>query len=481
MEKVYFISGIDTGVGKTVATGLLAKFLAAEGKSVITMKMVQTGNVGFSEDLQTQRAIQGKNLFEEDKLGLTAPQIFKFPASPALASKLEGKKVELEKINAAVATLSARYEVTLIEAAGGLCVPLTEELLTVDYAAAKSWPIILVTCGRLGSVNHTLLSLEAIKSRNLKLSGVIYNYHPEADAIIDNDSFETIKKALKNFGFPERIIRIPKVGMNGEFPLLDFSEIFSADENSVKQENFYSLKMRASKKDDAGNSKHLSGAERLLNNEYAPEAARNLTLRALNHSLGSPDLINLKLEKIPKEEIKILPALPVSQIAVANAEEGMNKALELLVPLMQEKNATDAKAILLKLLGASYPLRGALLYDVRSKQRVDCDKEKGVRVTYLDALPSTDTSSEKNHFREALVLASKVANAPGIIGELCVSDDPDYETGYVASKSFGYVRIMKIKKKGDRLGGRVFLFDSALADIKSSLNFLCEEKTLIKF
>ena len=82
MGKVYFVSGIDTGVGKTVVTGLMARALAAGGRDVITVKFVQTGNVGGSEDIDVHRAICGGHRFPEDEAGLTAPPVFRFPSSP---------------------------------------------------------------------------------------------------------------------------------------------------------------------------------------------------------------------------------------------------------------------------------------------------------------------------------------------------------------------------------------------------------------
>ena len=98
MGKTYFVSGIDTGIGKTAVTGLMARWLASRGRDVITVKMVQTGNDGFSEDLDMHRAIMGAGKFREDIEGLTAPQIFKFPSSPLLAASLEGKTVDADEI-----------------------------------------------------------------------------------------------------------------------------------------------------------------------------------------------------------------------------------------------------------------------------------------------------------------------------------------------------------------------------------------------
>ena len=225
--RVYFVSGIDTGVGKTMATGLMARSLVANGRGVITVKMVQTGCDGFSEDLEAHRAISGGERFPEDDLGLTAPQIFKFPSSPLLAARREGRTVDLEAIRRAVARCAEAHEIVLVEGAGGLDVPLTDDTLTVDFAAAQRWPLILVACGRLGSINHTLLSLEAAKARGMLVAGVVWNWCEGIDPEIDADSFATTRRYLAKMGFPPVVIRIPRFDIAGTIPDVDFSELFA--------------------------------------------------------------------------------------------------------------------------------------------------------------------------------------------------------------------------------------------------------------
>jgi len=227
MEKTYFISGIDTGIGKTVVTGLMARSLRSRGVDALTVKLVQTGNDGYSEDIDAHRAIGGGERFPEDDEGLTAPQIFKFPSSPLLAASLEGRKVDLDAIAQAVHACAARRELVLVESAGGLDVPLTEEALSIDFAAAQGWPLILVTCGRLGSINHTLLSLEAARTRGMKVAGVVHNWHPDADARIDADAVDTVRRYLAKWGFPPVAVRVPRVEAGGPYPDIDFSEIFA--------------------------------------------------------------------------------------------------------------------------------------------------------------------------------------------------------------------------------------------------------------
>ena len=226
-SKVYFVSGIDTGVGKTMATGLMARSLASSGLDVITVKMVQTGCDGFSEDIAVHRAICGVAAFPEDTEGLIAPQTFSFPSSPLLAASLEGRAVDLDAIERSVRACAARHEITLVESAGGLAVPLTEDVLSADFAAARGWPLILVSCGRLGAINHTLLSLEAAKSRGIPIAGVVHNWCEGADKRIDKDAFDATKRHLARLGMDAPVVRVPRFEVGGPYPDVDFSEIFS--------------------------------------------------------------------------------------------------------------------------------------------------------------------------------------------------------------------------------------------------------------
>lgn len=197
MNNVIFVSGIHTDAGKSYATGWLARRLMDEGKRVATLKFVQTGNVGFSEDITTHRRIMGVEL-PEDSQGITAPQIFSYPCSPQLAAQIDGRPIDFEAIDRAIALLSERYDVLLVEGAGGLMVPLTDDFWTIDYVASRSLPLILVTNGTLGSINHTLLSFEAVERRAIPLHSVIYNTHfDSSDATIAADTVGFIERYLR--------------------------------------------------------------------------------------------------------------------------------------------------------------------------------------------------------------------------------------------------------------------------------------------
>ena len=194
MSQVYFISGIDTDAGKSYATGYLAARLMKEGKSVVTQKFIQTGNTGFSEDIDLHRRLMGIGPLPEDIDHTTAPVIFSYPASAQLAARIDGREIDLDLIDKATEALASRYDVVLIEGAGGLMVPITDDFFTIDYVATRHLPVILVTNGILGSINHTILSLEAIRARGLRLAAVIYNEHFDTDRAIAADTQAFIRR-----------------------------------------------------------------------------------------------------------------------------------------------------------------------------------------------------------------------------------------------------------------------------------------------
>lgn len=197
MSNVIFVSGIDTGIGKTYCTGHLAKLWNAEGIRTITQKLVQTGNVDISEDIEKHREIMNMGWFPEDEIKLTMPEIFSYPASPHLATQIDGREIDFAKIEDATKQLASQYDRVLLEGAGGLMVPLTKNMLSIDYIQQQHLPVILVSSGRLGSINHTLLSLEALKARGIELYALAYNLaHESQDTLISKDTAEYLKAYL---------------------------------------------------------------------------------------------------------------------------------------------------------------------------------------------------------------------------------------------------------------------------------------------
>lgn len=215
---VYFVSGIDTDAGKSYATGILGRLLQAEGVRTITQKFIQTGNIDASEDIALHRRLMGLPLQPEDRDGTTCPIIYRFPASPHLSARLEGTAVDTSVIAAATETLRQRYDVVLVEGAGGLFVPLRRfepdcephEYLTADYVAERGLPLLFVTSARLGSLNHTLLSFEACRARHIEIAAVLWKLYPAGDPVIAADTRAYIADYLNVYYPRARIIDIPK-------------------------------------------------------------------------------------------------------------------------------------------------------------------------------------------------------------------------------------------------------------------------------
>ena len=191
----------------------------------------------------------------------------------------------------------------------------------------------------------------------------------------------------------------------------------------------YSVKMRSAQggpHEQGG--RHISGAERILSEEKIEQAIVAMLHRAQKHQRGMADFI-------------------------INLRDSM---------------------------------RGAMLLDADTGLRVDSLGERGVRVSKMDCDNSERYEArllEKglfgDHVREALVLASKVASAVGVVAELCWSDDPEYVTGYVASAKYGYKRIPVLKEYGNPIGGRVFFVEHG-TDVQKLITYLQDQVVLIR-
>lgn len=210
----YFISGIDTDCGKTIVTGIISKYLLQQNKTVITQKPIQTGCEIFSEDIATHRKIETRDLLNVDKSGLTCRYLFSHPASPHLAAAIEQKTIDPELFYNDSIQLKKDFEYVLTEGAGGLFVPLTNNYLTIDFIKDKNLPLILVGSSKLGSINHSLLSIYSCYHKKIELKLFVYNHFPANDKHILNDSVKIISNFLK-VHYPKcQLIEIPVIDIN---------------------------------------------------------------------------------------------------------------------------------------------------------------------------------------------------------------------------------------------------------------------------
>lgn len=211
MSQAYFISGIDTDAGKSYVTGYLAARMMKDGQKVITQKFIQTGNTGFSEDIDLHRKLMGTGMLPEDLDHTTAPVIFSYPASAQLAARLDGREIDLDTIDNATTRLKELYDIVLIEGAGGLMVPVTDDFFTIDYVSSRRLPLMLVTNGVLGSINHTILSLEAVKARGIELVALLYNEHFDTDKVIAEDTRGFLRRYLSRHFPAARFATVPSL------------------------------------------------------------------------------------------------------------------------------------------------------------------------------------------------------------------------------------------------------------------------------
>lgn len=249
----------------------------------------------------------------------------------------------------------------------------------------------------------------------------------------------------------------------------------------MNTDEWYSVRMRASQFNDESDEKHVSGGELLCRYEQLEKSITFLANKALQHSRGQADFMQIQLEKI-KASILTLPPLQPTTHTVEQVIEGQNIAKKRLIQLGVQDKAIESALELLFTLGN---MRGAMIVDCVTGQRLDNSGVKGIRVTRLsweieDFQNWCHMHKVPNNIRtkEALTLASKVAYHPATVAELCWSDDPEYITGYVASKK-SYERITHLKNRGDEQGCRIF-FVKPDVDLQAYTTYLTKQPVLIQ-
>lgn len=193
MGKAIFITGTDTEVGKTVLSSLLLGFLLGKKIRAGYQKWVSTGGE-MPEDLLY---CYGKNDLSINPATLDRQVVCRFsmPASPHLAAEQEGRQVNLEKIRQEFHAAVAQHDLLVVEGVGGLLVPLRREMLLADFLVDFQMPVLVVARSGLGTINHTLLTIEALRQRGLALLGVVFSDEQEGMAVDDQlvlDNMRTI-------------------------------------------------------------------------------------------------------------------------------------------------------------------------------------------------------------------------------------------------------------------------------------------------
>ena len=201
-SKGIFVTGTDTGVGKTIVTAAIAWNLKQAGKSVAVMKPIQTGTVvSGPTDLEFVQEVLG----QDHRADVSCPYSFPDPVAPLVASMLAGERIQIEKIKEAYENLCSQNDFVIVEGAGGILVPILEDYFMSDLALDLELPILLVSRPNLGTLNHTLLSLDFAEKRGLDIAGIVISNYPWDPGIPEQTN-------------PELILSMTGVNMLGILP-----------------------------------------------------------------------------------------------------------------------------------------------------------------------------------------------------------------------------------------------------------------------
>ncbi|MFP4686918.1 MAG: dethiobiotin synthase [bacterium] len=205
----FFVTATDTGVGKTVFTALAVAALRSKGVDCLPVKPVQTGCEPEEIAPDLDFSLRANNLHPPaELLKMLCPVSYRAPASPHLASELEGMFIDPQEIFNALDKLAEGGDYLAVEGAGGLMVPINRSYLMLDLIEELELPVFIVSRLNLGTINHTLLTIEALKKRQIDIAGVVFNQpRPLEKGYVEKDNPRVIKK----FGEVEIIGEIPYI------------------------------------------------------------------------------------------------------------------------------------------------------------------------------------------------------------------------------------------------------------------------------
>jgi dethiobiotin synthase len=222
-----FVSGTGTGVGKTMITAGVLRYLLKQGAPAMVMKPVQTGCRRSPDGLlrapDAEFVLRAAGVTADPETAAhIAPYCFEPACSPHLAARMAGQSITMVRILNSAEWLSRRYQPLVIEGAGGLAVPLNERELMLDLIAELALPVLLVGHSGLGTINHTLLSVEALRRRDIRVAGIVLNETQPVfptERYIHDDNLRTIAE----MGEIASVTRIPYLGQPSRMELLDVS------------------------------------------------------------------------------------------------------------------------------------------------------------------------------------------------------------------------------------------------------------------
>jgi dethiobiotin synthetase len=190
----YFITGTDTDVGKTVVTSLLLSYLKNTGGNVFPYKPIQSGAILEDGKLQAPDVQMYQRVLPQLHTEKACTYLLKKASSPHLAAREENVTFDIDGILKNTANLEAHHDLVLVEGAGGVVVPIQDDYCMIDLMKDLKLPVILVGRAGLGTINHTVLSVMALKSAYIPIEGIILNATQTRDETIEKDNIEVIEQ-----------------------------------------------------------------------------------------------------------------------------------------------------------------------------------------------------------------------------------------------------------------------------------------------
>ncbi len=228
MGKGMFVTGTDTGVGKTVVTASLVSLLINDGLDVGVMKPVETGCPKKNGKLVPRDATFLKVVSgSRDSLSLINPYRFSKPLAPWIAAEIDHKKVNLQRISSAYGKILKRHDIIFVEGAGGLLVPLTGKLTNLDLILKLALPIIVVVGSKLGAINHTLLTLNWARENGIKIIGLIINQLNRSPSPRKNLAEKTNPMLIRSFAEVPILGEVPYIPSIYRPPLFSTSAVMN--------------------------------------------------------------------------------------------------------------------------------------------------------------------------------------------------------------------------------------------------------------
>ena len=217
--KSLFVTGTDTDVGKTFITAGIVKGFGAYGINAVPSKPLQTGCVNdVSEDLEFSLAIAGLS-FPDPVLKKLSPLRFVPACSPHLAAELADIELDPSAMVKVLLSLESDFDCVVAEGAGGILVPLGNGKTMLDFMVELGWPVLLVSSDKLGTINHTLLSISALRHAGLDIAGVVINHTSPPSQLISQSN----TAAIREYGNVEILGDVPYSPDN--FPWYSFTDI----------------------------------------------------------------------------------------------------------------------------------------------------------------------------------------------------------------------------------------------------------------